>query len=332
MSPELVDDNDRSCLDYSIQYLRERRETGREEKPFCLFLCLSNPHPPYGCSPPWYGRTDRSHIPARRPTPENWDGMPSMLKGISKAGASGVERGAVRGAQRDLLRHDQPAGRAVGRAGGGDEGDWGLRRHRSVFFSDHGDFTGDYGLVEKAQNTFYDCQCNIPLIIKPPAGTDCRPRVSKALAELVDIPATVAELGGFPLNYTQFGRSLCPVLAGGETHRDAVFCEGGRIHGEIQAMERGHGPDSLYWPRLSTQCEEGPEHTKAIMVREQRYKYVYRLYEPDQLFDLEEDPRELVNLAGRAEYGEIERRLQARILRFLVETGDFVPNRKDKGY
>ena len=200
------------------------------------------------------------------------------------------------------------------------------------FFSDHGDFTGDYGLVEKAQNTFYDCQCNIPLIIKPPTGTDCRPRVSKALAELVDIPATVAELGGFPLNYTQFGRSLCPVLAGGETHRDAVFCEGGRIHGEIQAMERGHGPDSLYWPRLSTQCEEGPEHTKAIMVREQRYKYVYRLYEPDQLFDLEEDPRELVNLAGRAEYREIERRLQARILRFLVETGDFVPNRKDKGY
>ena len=59
---------------------------------------------------------------------------------------------------------------------------------------------------------------------------------------------------------------------------------------------------------------------------------MYRLYEPDQLFDLEEDPRELVNLAGRAEYREIERRLQVRILRFLVETGDFVPNRKDKGY
>lgn len=40
------------------------------------------------------------------------------------------------------------------------------------FFSDHGDFTGDYGLVEKAQNTFYDCQCNIPLIIsRRPART-----------------------------------------------------------------------------------------------------------------------------------------------------------------
>lgn len=199
-------------------------------------------------------------------------------------------------------------------------------------FSDHGDFTGDYGLVEKAQNTFYDCQCNVPLIIKPPKNQACLRRVSGALVELVDIPATVADMAGFSLDYTQFGLSLCPVLEGGEVHRDAVFCEGGRIHGEIQAMERGHGHDSLYWPRLSTQCEEGTAHTKAIMLREPRYKYVYRLYEENQLFDLREDPQELVNLDGRPEYRETAMQMQLRILRFLVETGDFVPNRRDKGY
>ena len=54
------------------------------------------------------------------------------------------------------------------------------------FFSDHGDFTGDFGLAEKAQNTFYDCQCNIPLMIKPAAGTAIKPRVTEALAELAD--------------------------------------------------------------------------------------------------------------------------------------------------
>ena len=97
-------------------------------------------------------------------------------------------------------------------------------------------------------------------------------------------------------------------------------------------MERGHGPESLYWPRLSTQCQEGPEHTKAIMLREQRYKYVYRLYERDQLFDLERDPQELTNLSGEEAYREVEARLKERVLRFLVETGDFVPNRKDRGY
>ena len=30
------------------------------------------------------------------------------------------------------------------------------------FFSDHGDFTGDYGLVEKTQNTFEDCLTRVP--------------------------------------------------------------------------------------------------------------------------------------------------------------------------
>ena len=97
-------------------------------------------------------------------------------------------------------------------------------------------------------------------------------------------------------------------------------------------MEQGHGEDSIYWPRLSTQCMEGPEHTKAVMVRDCRYKYVYRLYEEDQLFDLENDREELKNLAGEPGYELVERKLKDRLLRFLVETGDFVPNRKDKGY
>ena len=38
-------------------------------------------------------------------------------------------------------------------------------------FSDHGDFTGDYGLVEKTQNTFEDCLTHVPFIIKPPTET-----------------------------------------------------------------------------------------------------------------------------------------------------------------
>ena len=34
------------------------------------------------------------------------------------------------------------------------------------FFSDHGDFTGDYGLVEKTQNTFEDCLTNVPQTLR----------------------------------------------------------------------------------------------------------------------------------------------------------------------
>jgi len=37
-----------------------------------------------------------------------------------------------------------------------------------VLLSDHGDFTGDYRLVEKTQNIFEDCLTRVPLIIKLP--------------------------------------------------------------------------------------------------------------------------------------------------------------------
>ena len=59
-------------------------------------------------------------------------------------------------------------------------------RNGAIFlFSDHGDFTGDYGLVEKTQNTLEDCLCRVPLIVKPPASVPVQPCVNDALVELV---------------------------------------------------------------------------------------------------------------------------------------------------
>ena len=108
-------------------------------------------------------------------------------------------------------------------------------------FSDHGDFTGDYGLVEKTQNTFEDCLTKVPFIVKPPKETPVGPRVCDSLIELVDFPATVFALAGIEPGYSHFGKTLLPIL-NGETdqHRDAVFCEGGRLSGRIMPLKRFH--------------------------------------------------------------------------------------------
>jgi hypothetical protein len=45
-------------------------------------------------------------------------------------------------------------------------------------------------------------------------------------------------------------------------------------------------PAGLYWPRVNLQTSEGPEHTKAVMCRTKDFKYVHRLYESDELYDL----------------------------------------------
>lgn len=307
-----------------------------KDQPLCIYLPLSYPHPPYGVEEPWYSMIDRSKLPPRIPVPAGWKVKPSMLKGI-------YERQRLQRWSEDkwselratylgmCARVDHQFGllvEALKEAGMYDD--------TTIFvFSDHGDFTGDYGLVEKTQNTFEDVLTHVPFIIKPPAGVPVKPRVSDALVELIDFPATVEDLTGIKPKHTHFGRSLLPVVAGKtDYHRDAVFCEGGRLHGEIHCMELesvdSQVPEGLYWPRLSLQACEGPEHTKAVMIRTYRYKYVRRLYEDDELYDLQQDPMELHNRIDDPALSAILADLKERLLTFYLETCDVVPFETDK--
>jgi hypothetical protein len=95
-------------------------------------------------------------------------------------------------------------------------------------------------------------------------------------------------------------------------------------------MEKGHDPTSPYWPRLSTQSSEGPEHTKALMCRMGNIKYTMRLYEKDELYDLDKDPLELINQIDNPDYQDIVLKFKERILYYYMETADFVPQGKDQ--
>lgn len=305
-------------------------------RPLCIYLPLGYPHPPYGVEEPWYSMIDRSKVPPRIPTPASWEGKPSILKGI-------YERQNLQGWTEErwtelratyygmCARIDHQFGllmQALKEAGIYDD-------TAVFFFSDHGDFTGDYGLVEKNQNTFEDVLTRVPFIIKPPAWVPVKPRISEALVELIDFPATVEDFTGIEPRHTHFGRSLLPVLTGEtDEHRDAVFCEGGRLHGERHCMElesvQSQVPQGLYWPRLSLQRSEGPEHTKAVMCRTRDYKYVRRLYESDELYDLRQDPQELVNRINDLALAGILSELKERLLTFYLETADVVPHETDE--
>lgn len=316
----------------AIDLIRNRPK----DQPLCIYLPISFPHPPYKVEEPWYSMIDREKIPQRTPSPEGWKGKPSMVKGI-------WERQKLRTWTEDrwtelratyygmCARVDHQFGMLMDALK-----DAGIYDDTAVFmFSDHGDFTGDYGLVEKNQNTFEDCLSRVPFVIKPPKGVKVKPRVSDALVELIDFPATVEAVTGIEPNHTHFGKSLLPVIAGEtDEHRDAVFCEGGRLHGETHCMElqssSSQVPTGMYWPRVNLQQSEGPEHTKATMCRTKDFKYVRRLYESDELYDLRKDPKELDNrIDDPALAGELLK-LKERMLTFYQETCDVVPWETDK--
>ena len=307
------------------------------DEPLCLYLPLGYPHPPYCVEEPWFSAIDRSKIPSRRPAPENWDGKPSLLKGI-------WERQHLQTWTEDrwselratyygmCSRLDHQFGLLLDALR-----EQGMYDDAAVFlFSDHGDYTGDYGIVEKTQNTFEDCLSRVPLVVKPPTDRTVKPGIRDTLAELVDFSATVYDLTGIDPEYDHFGRSLLPVIAGDVAeHRDTAFCEGGRRKGETQAMEResgsANGAFGLYSPRIGLQVtDDGPYHTKAVMCRTRTHKYIRRHYEEDELYDLVKDPSEVENVVDDPAYADVLAQLKDRMTTWYMETCDVVPRVTDK--
>jgi arylsulfatase A-like enzyme len=322
-------DGDWAAVRAAASFVRE----APRDRPLCLFLALTYPHPPYGVEAPWFRAVPRHLVPPPVPPPEEGSGHPRTLAALrARQGVEGWDPSAWRELRAVYYgmcaRVDAQVGalcealRAAGR----------FEQTALFVFSDHGDFAGDFGLPEKAQNVFYEGLVRVPLVVKPPAWVPVRPGVREALVELTDLAATVYELAGIEPGYRHFGRSLVPLLRDPTAPgRDAVFAEGGRLPGEREATERESleglaVPErSLYWPRLALQIEDDVAHGKAVMCRTARYKYVYRLLEDDELYDLARDPGETHNLVHDPSYGAVREALAARLLRHLVETADVVP-------
>ena len=101
-----------------------------------------------------------------------------------------------------------------------------LKASTSVLvFSDHGDYAGDYGLVEKWPSGLEDVLTRVPLLVRTPGGSA---GVVSEPIQLFDIVPTLLELAGVPAEHVHFGSSFLPQLHGApaEVGR-AVFAEGG---------------------------------------------------------------------------------------------------------
>lgn len=59
------------------------------------------------------------------------------------------------------------------------------------------------------------------------------------------------------------------------------------------------------------------------------WTYVYRLYEPAELYNRKTDLAELHNLAADPMYGRIVQEMQAEMFQWMVQTSDFLPFQKD---
>jgi arylsulfatase A-like enzyme len=311
------------------------------DRPLCLYLPLLYPHPPYGAEQEFMALLEGAPLPPRRrPLPEQMARKPLMLRHLAKRqGLSGWDEARWDALRRTYLamvaRVDRQFSLLLAALR-----ETGLYDDTAVFaFSDHGDYTGDYGVVEKSQVGFEDPLTRVPLIVKPPAGIPISPGIrDRTMAELTDVTATIWDLTGIDPGFDSFGRSLLPALADpAQPHRDVVFCEGGRRPNEMQVSEAdslaafGDEPwRCLYWPKIDIQVNEPAAHGRAVMVRSLDAKYVRRAGDTDEFYDLSADPLELDNRIADPAHSARIRELEGRLLDWYLDTSDVVPRQPDQ--
>lgn len=195
----------------------------------------------------------------------------------------------------------------------------------TMFFTDHGEYLGDHGMIEKWPSGLGETIVHEPLIIGG-AGLPEGNTIS-AMTEMVDLVPTVFELSGIAETFMHNGKSWVPLLIGGETkHKGYAFSEGGFLLSEEPLLEQAPYPYDI---KTALQHEDTTLVGKEISVRDKDYYYVYRLYEPAELYDRHKDLPEMHNLAELREYAAIVSKYEKVVLRWLVGGSDFMPFQGD---
>ncbi len=199
------------------------------------------------------------------------------------------------------------------------------------FFSDHGDYAGDYGLVEKWPSAVEDIISRVPLVARTPGGA--AGHVVGEPVELFDLMATTLDLAGIEAQHTHFARSFVSQLQGtaGDPER-AVFIEGGYARHEPHNFEGRPDRDqfarearNIYYPKGKLQQDQPDSVGRVVAIRTASHKLVYRPTGVCELYDLEADPQELHNHYNEPPYAAVQRTLETRLLAWFTQTGDVTP-------
>ncbi|WP_421897788.1 sulfatase [Marinoscillum sp.] len=173
-----------------------------------------------------------------------------------------------------------------------------------IYTSDHGDFVGQHGMVEKAAmgHNVYEDILQVPLIIHYPGQDDRKIRYD--LVSQVDILPTILEMIGADtpdLNYPLQGHSLHGVMTNGESlDRKYLVSES--------------------WSQATVITSK---YKLGIMIEPPQAleQFDYRSY-GDMFFDRKNDPEELSNALAEEAYDEEVKRLRTYYQQFCEKIPD----------
>ncbi len=276
------------------------------EQPWCLHLSYIKPHWPYMAPAPYHELYDADQIsPANRAESERAEAHPVVKafmqhsEGVLFADEN-VRRTVIPTYMGLIRQIDDQLGRLFEFLDGGDL----TANTLVVFTSDHGDYLGDHWLGEK--ELFHEETARIPLIVvdPSPAADATRGTASERLVEAIDlIPSFIEAAGGVAPAHILEGRSLMPLLRGEpmESWREAIFSEA-----------------DYAWRPARISLGQAPDEARAYMTRTARWKYVHYHGLRPQLFDLDQDPKELHDLGASPAHAQVRAELKGVLFDWMT--------------
>ncbi len=179
-----------------------------------------------------------------------------------------------------------------------------------VFTADHGELAGSHGKYRKGEPENESLQ--VPLLMRLP-GIIPAAREPSTLINSVDLMPTLLSLCQFPASSQCAGRDLSGALLANRQFRgvESIYCEG-KVANNADAPPSPNSPTQGPWRSIVTD----------------RYKLSIRAdyAKVDGLFDLQEDPLEMRNLAGKPDSKGIQSDLLAELMEWGTRTEDSFPS------
>ncbi len=176
-----------------------------------------------------------------------------------------------------------------------------------VYMGDNGFLFGEHGLIDK--RCAYEESMKVPLLARCPELFRGGQTVEQVVAN-IDMAPTFLNLAGAQATVPFTGRDWMPLTQGKAAGwRDALLYE-------------------YYWER------NFPHTPTTHAIREQKYKYIHYhgIWDIDELYDLETDPRETNNLISQQDLQPVVERLRNRMFALMEETGGMsIPLYPDRG-
>jgi arylsulfatase A-like enzyme len=269
------------------------RRCTKQNEPFFAFCSFVDPHHRYNPPAPYDTMYRKEDMPAPIGRAGEMDDKPPKLKAAQKRREGVKEDVAYNRAQYygEVTFIDASIGRILKTL---DE----LKIREStliVFISDHGDMLGDHGLYFKGVT--YPQSANVPLIFNWP-GRLRSGKVVAGIVQQIDVMPTLLELVGLAAPAGVQGHSLAKLVT-----TDAT--DTGQEYAYIE--------------------HAGSDYT----LRSLSHRFtVYPGHDYGELYDIEKDPHEFVNLWEDTRYADLKTELTQKLLARMVDTRDPLPVRE----